>query len=116
MEKITAWFKSFIGYTILPFFTSATPGSIGRIFMLATYIGMFVRFWSNGTEPPDSMVQTFYACLAYVFSTKIVEWKSGTASSFSAGTASVTTVAPKASGEPEAPAAPVAPIPAAEVG
>lgn len=108
MEKITAWIKSFINYTVLPFFTSATPGSIGRIFMLATYVGMFVRFWSNGTEPPDSMVQTFYACLAYVFSTKIVEWKSGTAA-----TGGVPAAAPVATPAPQKAADP---IPADEVG
>lgn len=67
--------KKFLRYTILPFFSSASPGSIGRILLFVTYSVMMGRFWALGVNPPDSMVNVFYAFVAYIFGTKMVEWR-----------------------------------------
>ena len=69
--------KKFLRYTFLPFFSSASPGSIGRILLFVTYSAMMGRFWVLGVNPPDSMTNVFYAFVAYIFGTKVVEWRQG---------------------------------------
>jgi len=69
--------KKFLRYTLLPFFSSASPGSIGRILLFVTYSAMMGRFWVLGMNPPDSMTNVFYAFVAYIFGTKVVEWRQG---------------------------------------
>lgn len=69
--------KKFLRYTFLPFFSSASPGSIGRILLFVTYSAMMGRFWVLGVNPPDSMTNVFYAFMAYIFGTKVVEWRQG---------------------------------------
>lgn len=62
-------------YVIKPFMSQHTPGSIGRLLLTITFFSSLFRFWVLGDDPPDTMMQVLFACLAYVFGGKVVNYK-----------------------------------------
>lgn len=62
-------------YVIKPFMSQHTPGSIGRLLLTITFFSALGRFWFIGENPPDTMMQVLFACLAYVFGGKVVNYK-----------------------------------------
>lgn len=62
-------------YVIKPFMSQHTPGSIGRLLLTITFFSSLFRFWVLGDDPPDTMMQVLFACIAYVFGGKVVNYK-----------------------------------------
>lgn len=99
VREFFGWIKQ---YMIMPFFTSKAAGSIGRILLFVTFSSILFRFWLGATEPPESMVQTMYVLLGYIFGGKILDMKN------------ISAFGGAPTPEPETPKAVVKPAPASK--
>jgi len=74
-DNIKKWLSAFVLYCLKPFTSQYTPGSIGRLLLSITFFAALCRFWLIKLDPPATMMTVLITLFAYIFGSKVLEWK-----------------------------------------
>lgn len=62
-------------YVFKPFLTQYSDGSVGRILLSVSYFTCMFRYWIVNQNPPDTLMQVLFACMAYIFGGKVLDFQ-----------------------------------------